>query len=175
MARKTKDVTITFPGRDYGKVFHLREMPPMQAEKWATRALAVVAKSGIDIGGIDDIMKMGMAGIAMLGIASLVNCPFEDIEPLLDEMMWCICIKPDSKRPNYIREDLVEEDIEEIATRLYLRSEVFQLITGFSVTGGQSSETPSQAPASPSPSSNIPTFPEASVQFSRSRKTRQRP
>ncbi|ENN86076.1 hypothetical protein RHSP_32067 [Rhizobium freirei PRF 81] len=144
----------------------------MQSEKWATRALAVVAKSGVDIGGIDEIMKLGMAGIAMLGVASLVNCPFEEIEPLLDEMMWCVCIKPDPQRPNYIREDLIEEDIEEIATRLYLRSEVFQLITGFSVTGGLSSETSSSAPAHPSPSSNIPTFPEPSVQFSRSQKTK---
>lgn len=171
MARKEKDVPITLAGRDNGKVFYIREMPPIQAEKWAIRALAIVARSGVDIGGLDEVMKLGMAGIAMLGISSLVNCLFEDIEPLLDEIMGCVYIKPDRTKPSYYR-DLVEDDIEEISTRLYLRSEVFQLITGFSVTGSPSSAIPSQPPASPSPSSSIPTFPEPSVQFSRSQKTK---
>lgn len=174
MARKEKDVVIDMNGRDQGKVFHLREMPPIQAEKWGIRALAIVAKAGIDMGDIDGIMKLGMAGVAMMGIASLMKCPFEDMEPLLDEMMECVFIKPDRTKPLFYR-PLMEEDIEEISTRLFLRGEVFQLITGFSVPGVQSSGTSSPAPESQSPSSNIPTFPEASVQFSRSPKTKRRP
>lgn len=140
MARKTRTVTITDPGRDHGKVFLLTEMPARRAEKWAARALLALAKSGVDMP--DDIRAGGMAGIAILGLRALGSMDFADAEPLLDEMMKCVQIMPDPARPDIIRE-LVDhgtdgDDIEEVATRLHLRAEVYTLHVGFSMPGAQS-------------------------------------
>jgi hypothetical protein len=170
MARKTIDITITDEGRDQGKTFRITEMPAVRAEKWAIRALTLVARSGVDIG---NIAGLGMAGIAMLGVQAIMSVSFDEIEPLLDEMMECITSVPDRSRP-MINPPLMENDIEEIATRFRLRQEVISLHVGFSMNGAQSNEITSPAPASMSNSSNTPTFPEPSVQFSRLPKTKQR-
>ena len=47
-------------------------------------------------------------------------------------MMTCVAFLPDPARPQVIRQ-LVETDIEEIATRLRLRDEVIALHVGFSI------------------------------------------
>ena len=128
--RKTLTVTIDAKGRDLGKVFLLREMPASQAEKWAARALVAMSTSGIDVP--DDIAASGLAGIAAIGIKAIGGMKFEDAEPLLDEMFSCISIIPDPSRPNITR-SLVEDDIEEVMTRLKLRKELFDLHLGFSI------------------------------------------
>jgi hypothetical protein len=53
-------------------------------------------------------------------------------KPLLDEMMQCVTIQPDPNRPNVTRA-LLEDDIEEITTRLTLREAWFDTHLGFSV------------------------------------------
>ncbi|MFL9904276.1 hypothetical protein PQR71_40165 [Paraburkholderia fungorum] len=128
MTRKTLTITLDADGRDQGKVFLLREMPPSQAEKWAMRAFLALAKSGVQIP--DDISSAGLAGIAALGLKALSGLSFEDAEPLMDEMFSCISIIPDPSRPNVVRA-LIEDDIEEVSTRLRLRKEVFGLHTNF--------------------------------------------
>jgi hypothetical protein len=148
MARKTIDVTIQAEGRDRGKVLSITELPASQAEKWATRALLALSKAGVEIP--DNIADAGLAGVAILGLKALGGMSFKDAEPLLDEMMACVKIKPSPHdKPEIIR-SLVESDIEEIATRVFLRSAVFELHTGFSFSGGVSrltQETPT-VPAS---------------------------
>nr|DAH84769.1 MAG TPA: Sperm-activating peptide [Caudoviricetes sp.] len=135
MARKTKALTIADEGRDQGKVFILREMPASQAEKWAMRALLSVARSGIDIG---QAASQGMQGIALMGVSALLSANWDDAEPLLDEMMSCIEIRPDPAKVNIVRA-LIEDDIEEVMTRIKLRQEVLELHVGFSLGGGGSS------------------------------------
>lgn len=124
MARKNTTLTIDAEGRDKGKSFVLTEMPVRQAEKWAMRALLAVAKSGFDIG---DAAKMGMQGIAVMGIQAIVNMDWEDAEPLLDEMMQCVRIKETSG----VR-DIIGDDIEEVATLIQLRKSVLELHIDFS-------------------------------------------
>ncbi|EBP8102013.1 hypothetical protein AOS06_03795 [Salmonella enterica] len=104
MARKEKFITIDGQGRDNGKVFHLTEMSASHAEWWAMRA----------------IMAMGRGGVELP----------EEARPLLDEMMECIQFVPDPKNRG-IRRPLIEDDIEEITTRLNLRAEVFRLHVDF--------------------------------------------
>ena len=128
MARKVQQVTIDAEGRDKGKVFIIREMPATQAEKWAMRAFLALAKSGVDVP--EDVASSGLAGIAALGLRALSGLTFTDAEPLMDEMFSCIQIMPDPTRPDVVR-ILLEDDIEEIATRLKLRKEVLALHTGF--------------------------------------------
>lgn len=160
--RKVIDVTITDSGRDEGKTFHIKEMAATRAEKWAMRALLAVARSGVELP--DDFSGMGMQGIAIVGIRALTKIAFEDAEPLLDEMMECVSLKPDPRNPA-IQRPLMEGDIEEIATLIQLRQEVINLHVGFFTKGGKSKLTST----SPSPESNSPsteTSQEPSVRFS---------
>jgi hypothetical protein len=169
--RKEIDVTIDDgspdTNRDFGKVFHVREMPAMQAEKWATRALLAVSRSGIDIG---EVIGGGMQGIAVLGLKALASVNFYEVEPLLDEMMACITLKPDINKPNFSRA-IVDGEIEEVRTLIKLREEVLRLHVDFSAAGSLSRST-SETPATPMGSSTIPTSPEPSVRFSRQARRR---
>lgn len=165
--RKELDITITDgspeTNRDYGKTFRIREMPAAQAEKWAMRALMTVARTGIDIP--EELIGGGMQSVAILGIQAITRVNFDDAEPLLDEMMGCVSVKPDPKNPSIVRPLNGDDDIEEIRTRVKLREEIIKLHVGFSTAGTplMSDSTQQTPPAS----SNIQMSPEASVQFSR--------
>jgi hypothetical protein len=164
--RKEIDITITDEGRDIGKVFHLREMPALRAEKWATRAFLAVAKSGVDIG---QAGAGGMQALAIMGLEALTKLHFEDAEPLLDEMLECISIKPNPENPSIIRL-LMEDDIEEVKTLFQLRKEVLNLHLGFSQAGSPSTST---SGASALNSSNTPISQDPSVRLSRSPRAKQ--
>ena len=128
MARNTANYTVTDEGRDQGKVFVLTEMPASRAESWAMRALLALMAGGVEVQpGFD---RMGMAAMAEIGIKALVGLKWEVAEPLLAEMWSCVQIMPDPTKPHVIR-NLIEEDIEEITTRIKLRAEVWKLHTGF--------------------------------------------
>lgn len=128
MARKELEVIITAEGRDKGKLFRITEMPASKAEKWAIRTMLALGKSGVELP--DDMQSQGMAGIAALGIRALTNLNFEDAEPLLAEMFECVKCIPDPSRPEVSRA-LVEDDIEEVATRLLLRKDILTLHIDF--------------------------------------------
>lgn len=138
--RKVKTVTITAEGRDKGKIFVLREMSASQAEEWGRRALEAVAQnSEIPVG----LANAGMLGIFILGLKPVLAAPFAMTKPLLDEMFErCLSIQPNPSDPGTLRGSgtpvirsagpMVEEDIEEVATRVFLRDAIFELHTGFS-------------------------------------------
>lgn len=132
--RKTNTVIVEAEGRDKGKMFTLTEMPPSQAEKWAFRALLALAKSGVEVP--DDIASAGLAGVARLGIKAFSGLHYEDAEPLLDEMFAMVSYVPDPTKPAIKRGfggvgPLIEDDIEEVQTRLLLRKELFALHLNF--------------------------------------------
>src|SRR6266702_1240453 len=147
MARKTKHVTIHLEGRDKGKQFFITELPASKAEKWAAKAFLALAHAGVEIP--DEIRGAGMAALAVVGLNALGRVSFEEAEPLLDEMMSCVQAVPDPKRPTIIRE-LVEDDIEEVATRIFLRGETFEVHTGFSIAGTISASEPAEVEKEPS-------------------------
>lgn len=130
--RKTATITIDDAGRDNGKVFVLTEMSAYQSENWAARAIFAMMNAGVDIP--DNIAEAGLAGIAALGIKSLTHVSFEAAKPLLDEMLECVQFQPS---PKVIRA-LVETDIEEVATLLRLRKEVFALHLDFFINAAAS-------------------------------------
>lgn len=139
MARKTaKTVIGEDGGRDRGKAFLITEMPASKAEKWATRALLLLSRSGIDFPA--EMLGSGMAGIAVYGLRALPLLDFNEAEPLLDEMWDCIQIIPDPSHQNVTR-PILEDDIEEIATRIKLRTEIFNLHVSFSQPAVQSNTT----------------------------------
>ncbi len=128
--RKEKDVDIETDGRDKGKRYHLTELPALQAEKWAVRAGLALSHAGVQ-------MPPGMTGWAALAFGALQalnQVAYEDLVPLLDEMMSCVQIVPDPKGyPLMMRPLNGQDDIEEIRTILVLRAEVFNLHSGFSL------------------------------------------
>jgi len=150
--RKTIDVTISEEGRDKGKIFVVTEMPAVKAEKWATKALLALGRSGVDIP--EDIFSAGMAGLVVVGISKLLHVSFADAEPLLDEMFDCIQRRPDPKNPELVMPISINE-IEEVKTVVRLRAEVFALHTGFSLADIASKLK--AMPASPSASPNTKT------------------
>lgn len=152
--RKEK-IWTAVDGRDVGKQFYIKEMPATQAEKWALRALLGLAKAGVDIP--EGIEYAGMAGVYVVGIRALGGIAYADAEQLMEEMFACIQRVPDPTKPKLLRA-LVEDDIEEVATRLRLRSEVFELHTGFSVADALSRQTQDSPSAD---SSSTPMSPEA--------------
>lgn len=131
--RKEKTVVIE-SGRDKGKMFLIKELPASQVERWATRALFVMMNCGVEIP--DNLLSAGLAGIAAVGIKSLTKVPYEQAEPLFDEMMTCIAIVPDPRQPLVKRGyegvgAMIEDDIEDVTTRLILRKAVFELHMDF--------------------------------------------
>ena len=148
MARKTLQYTVQDEGRDKGKVFVITEMSASQAESWASRAILALMAGGVELPeGFD---RFGMAGIAELGIKALARLKWEDAQPLLDEMWACVQILPNPAKPNIIRA-LIEEDIEEVATRVKLRMEIWSLHVGFSRADAKSKsgDSPAAAPKRP--------------------------
>lgn len=138
MARKTATITID-TGRDAGKAFLLKEMPASQAERWATRAFLAIAKSGknaikdalqFDFENADWQSKASIAEVAAIGFNIFGAMDYDLAEPLLNEMFNCVSIIPDPTRPNVVRA-LIEDDIEDISTRLLLRKEIFKLHVDF--------------------------------------------
>lgn len=137
MARKTEYVTIDKAGRDLGKTFVITEMSAFATERWATKAFLALANSGIDLPqgmamGMQGMASMGMQGMASMGLEALGKIKYDDAEPLLDEMLECVQIKPSEKAPP--REIITGDDgdIEEIATLLTLRMAIFKLHVNFS-------------------------------------------
>lgn len=144
MARATANYTVTDEGRDFGKVFVLTEMPASKAESWAMRALLALMASGVEVPeGFD---RMGMAAMAEIGIRALSGLKWETAEPLLAEMWECVQVMPDPTKPHVVRR-LIEEDIEEIATRVKIRAEVWKLHTGFLMAAAPSISDGSPAAA----------------------------
>ena len=130
MARK--EVTFTAEdGRDQGKKYLVKEMPASQAERWAIRVILAMGKAGIEIP--ESIAAQGMAGLAAGGRINLPRIPFEDAEPLLEEMMGCV-----QRIETAVTRALVEDDIEEVSTRFKLRKVTFELHTGFFGTAAPS-------------------------------------
>lgn len=154
MALKTKVVTITREGRDRGKTFLISEMDAMRAEGWAWRMLHVVMSAGIQVP--DGIFSMGMAGVSILGLRALQGIRWEDVKPLHDELLSCVQTVPDSHNMNVVRA-LDVSDVDEPLTLMILKSEVFELHTGFSIAGAVSKSLSAPAASDQPESSTTPT------------------
>lgn len=126
MARKTLNYTVTDEGRDKGKTFLITEMSASQAERWAMRAFLAMAQGGVEVP--EEMVKAGFAGLAKYGLTMISKLPFDTADALMREMFECVTLKTDSG----FNRDLVEDDIEEIGTRLKLRLAVLELHGTFS-------------------------------------------
>lgn len=78
-----------------------------------------------------------MAALAEIGLKKLFALNPATVKPLLDELMECIQVQPDKKRPE-VRRALIEGDVEEVKTLLLLKWRVLSLHLDFSLAGGLS-------------------------------------
>ena len=124
MARK-ETTFVAETGRDLGKKFLITEMSASQAENWAFQVILAIGNAGIEIP--EGLASQGMSGLMAIGYMNLIKIPFDAAKPLLDEMMNCVQIIPSAN----IKRKLVEEDIEEVGTRLQLRKSVWNLHMDF--------------------------------------------
>jgi len=170
--RVTRTVTITQDGRDKGKIFVLSEMPASQAEEWAMKALNAIAQNSDIPAGLSNA---GMLGVFILGLKPILAAPWDLVKPLMNELFdSCLSIMPDKGNPALLRGagtelvkpagKLFEVDIEEVSTRMFLRNEIIELHTGFSlaavlsqgwkqiITVAASVNTPTSQGSSASPS-----------------------
>ena len=124
MARK-ETTFIAEAGRDKGKQFLITEMSASQAEAWAIKVILAVGNAGIEIP--ENLASQGMSGLMEVGYMSLLKIPYESAKPLLDEMMTCVQFSPSPT----IKRPLIEDDIEEVKTRLALRKAIWSLHMDF--------------------------------------------
>jgi hypothetical protein len=78
-------------------------------------------------------------------------------EPSMDQVMGWVQIRPDPANHPQIIRPLIEDDIEEVATRIKLRQEVAELHSGFFAIDALSKLISATMPGS----SDTPTFPGA--------------
>lgn len=132
--RKTKRVVVPadWGGRDAGKTYLITEMTAAQAEKWALRLF--VCLKGSEAAIPQSVQNLGMVGIAIVGLNAFLQAPIapEQLEPLMDEMLACVQMCRIPSQPDLASPIVTPDDIEEVKTRLWLRSEVLELHTGFS-------------------------------------------
>lgn len=144
MARTVINYTVTDEGRDKAKVFVITEMAPARAEAWATRAILALMKANVDIPeGFD---RLGMAGLAELGLKALGSLSYDVLEPLLAEMLTGVTVMPDPSKTHIVR-NMIDGDIEEIMTLVKLRAEIWKLNASFFITAAPSIFNRGQAAA----------------------------
>jgi hypothetical protein len=142
MARKTGTITID-GGRDNGKTFRLTEWSAMQTERWILRAVFGLGKSGVEIP--PEILQLGAAATAYAIASQACKLPSRLGLKLADELMECV------KRVEATADrTLVENDTEDLSTRLRLKSEVLKLHFGFFVFAASPSSAPPVSGTPPS-------------------------
>lgn len=136
MSRKIERVIVpTIDGqqnRDAGKMFQITEWDSATAERWGIKMILALNRSAGEIP--MDLRGIGMEGVAVLGINTFLRGAISasEIIPLLDELFDCVRLIRDQRHPDVVTEIASPDDIEDVSTRLWLRSEVLRVHTGFS-------------------------------------------
>ena len=125
--RKEIEIKIE-AGRDAGKVFKIEEMPAVQMDRWVTRALCMLGRSGSGISAIG-----GSTMEELLQAFSKLD--FKDSEPLLYELLACCSFKKDGTLVK-MEGSMVDSVIEDWTTIFKLRIEALKLNLGFLEEGG---------------------------------------
>lgn len=126
--RKEIEIEIE-AGRDAGKVFKIEEMPAVQTDRWVTRALSALGRSG---SGLSAISGMTMESL----LQTFLKLDQKDIEPLLDELLACCSFKKDGSLVK-MSGSMVNSVIEDWTTIFKLRIEALKLNLGFLEEGGE--------------------------------------
>jgi hypothetical protein len=133
--RKKQIVTIgDWGGRDTGKVFVVHEQNVLTVERWTGQAIAVLKGTKGEI--TPEMARFGYAGAALgfLNACLAADVDMAKAQPVLDEMRVAIEIVRDPKNHPEVTSPVRWEldDVEELKTLEWLRSEVVNVNLGFS-------------------------------------------
>lgn len=163
MRKREAVVVPDWGGRDKGKHFEITEAPALKAEKWFWRF--TIALKGTSASIPEELATYGMAAMSIM-TARAVNAflaadvDFVKLEPLLDELLECVKIirNPglNTRETGFPHATPIvgADDIEEVKTLIWLRSEVLRIHSNFSLAEGLSTlvsaiTKPTQSEASP--------------------------
>lgn len=131
-----KEIVVTIPSwgqRDAGKHFKITEWPAATIERWGLRMMIVLKGTTAQIP--EEVSQLGAIAVAIRGINSFLAA---DVDPdklidLLDQLLECVQVIRDPQQPHIATAIVSSDDIEEVVTRGWLRSEVLRLHTNFSL------------------------------------------
>lgn len=112
-------------GKDAGKVFKVKEMPALQMDRWAMRALCLLGRS-------EENGVVGLLQIKNLSelLSSFSRVDYEKAEPLLVELLECCYFMKDGT-PVQLKPSFVDGILEDWTTITRLRIEALKVNLGF--------------------------------------------
>ena len=124
--------------RDLGKTFVITEWPAIEADRWIQKVGYAVMGGGGSLP--SELAGIGWEGIAILGINTMLRGTMNPdvMIPLCEQLLECVQIVPDPKHEASARAATAPNDIEEVATRWWLRDQVVSVHTNFSFLGALS-------------------------------------
>lgn len=136
MGRNSKIVTVprfeNTKNRDLGKVFLVTEWPAARADRWMQRVTFAFNKGAGELP--MSLKGVGWEGLAIIGINTFLrgNVSSEEMMPLFDELLDCVKLIRDPKHPDVVTDLVSDDDVQEVATRWWLRNEVVSVHVNFS-------------------------------------------
>jgi hypothetical protein len=132
-------VPASWGARDQGKVFRIKEWPARRAEEWAWGLAFALKGTQGEIP--EDVARLGMAGIgvSLLNTVLKADVSYDRLKPFMNELIdECVTIVRDPKNRDKatgepVASELMPNDLMEVKTIQWLRSEVVRLHTNFSV------------------------------------------
>lgn len=118
---KSIDIVIE-AGRDKGKMFKITEMPAVKMDKWATKALLLLGKSG-------SAFNLAQINLEEL-LSKLSSANYEGVEPLLEELLSCVSFEKDGVSM-VMTSSIADSIVEDWTTLFRLRIEALKLNLGF--------------------------------------------
>lgn len=134
--RKTKIVQVPKfsqgDNRDVNKTFLITEWPAARSDRWIQELMLAANRGAGEIP--MDLKGIGWEGIAIMGINTFLRGAADGprMIELGDQLLECVKIIRDPKHPDVATEIVADDDIEEIATRWWLRDQVVSVHVNFS-------------------------------------------
>lgn len=137
MARKEINFTVEDKSsRDFGKEFKITEMAAIDASDLAEELFRIMGKEGFT-GIPEDVISMGCAGLASLGINVLTAASPEVSRKLRDTLLDTVEIVFDNAGKVVTRKVNARMDFEEVSTIRTVLDKVFEVNFSFLTLGGK--------------------------------------
>ncbi|ELI8151084.1 hypothetical protein ACPX3P_000670 [Yersinia enterocolitica] len=129
MSRKQITYTVEDEGRDKGKEFIITEMSAWDAEELSEEIYRAMGHGEFNSLPAD-VVSMGVAGLATVGVSVLAAAPASVSRPISDRILSTVEIVVTNKGKDITRA-IKPIDFEEISTIRTLKDKVFELNFGF--------------------------------------------
>ncbi|HIA5714183.1 TPA: hypothetical protein ACWQQG_000945 [Yersinia enterocolitica] len=129
MSRKKITYTVEDEGRDKGKEFIITEMSAWDAEELSEEIYRAMGHGEFNSLPAD-VVAMGVAGLATVGVSVLAAAPASVSRPISDRILSTVEIVITNEGKDITR-SIKPIDFEEISTIRTLKDKVFELNFGF--------------------------------------------